>query len=182
VDRGLRRAGSRKAPGSVQRQLASRLSRLTVLFALLTGCDSAPAPTASAPQEAPVVVQAPQFAAPAPPAPPGAAKPMPLATPEADVAREVASSTQTAKGKYEVNIFTQPASAYFTVKDQVVFQVQIPKAMQIYDLTKGRKPTSHDEFMAEIIGRNGIKLPELLPDHRYVYDPKRGELMVEKPM
>jgi hypothetical protein len=165
----------------VERRHASRLSFLTLLIALLTGCDSAPAPTSSAPPEAPIVVQAPKFAEPAPPPTPGAAKPNPVATPDADVVREVASSTQTAKGKYEVNVFTQPASAYFTVKDQVVFQVQIPKAMQIYDLTKGRKPTSHEEFMAEIIGRNGIKLPELLPDHKYVYDPKQGELMVEKP-
>jgi len=152
-----------------------------LLIALFTGCDSASAPTSAAPEEPPVVVEAPKFAAPAPPAPPGGAMPKPAATPDADVVREVANSTQTAKGKYDVNLFTQPASAYFTVKDQVVFQVQIPKAMQIFDLTKGRKPTTHEEFMTEIIARNGIKLPELLLDHRYVYDPKRGELMVERP-
>jgi len=94
--------------------------------------------------------------------------------------RDQASSAQTAKGKYEVNLFTQPASAYFALKDQVVFNVQIPKAMQIFEATNNRRPKSHDEFMDRIIARNSIKLPELLLDHRYVYDAKRGELMVER--
>ena len=162
-------------PVTSQRQHASRLSFLTLAFTLLAGCDSTPATKSEAPPERPVVVQTPTFAA------PGAGKPKAAPLPEVETVREVASSAQTAKGKYEVNVFTQPASAYFTVKDRVVFQVQIPKAMRLFDFTKGRKPNSHDEFMTEIIAKNGIKLPELLPDHRYVYDPKLGELMVERP-
>ena len=41
---------------------------------------------------------------------------------------------------------------------------------------------SREEFMREIIKNGGIKLPELPRGQRYVYDPKRGELMVEKPV
>jgi hypothetical protein len=138
------------------------------------GCEPAPNAQTDAPNAAPVI-EAPAFAPPpdpnAPPAPP----------PQSDVVREKASFAQTAKGKYEVNLITQPASAYFTVKDRIVFEIQIPKAMQIFEHTKNRKPTTHDEFMDQIIARNNIKLPELMPEHRYVYDPKAGELMVERP-
>jgi hypothetical protein len=127
----------------------------------------------------PPVIEAPAFAPPPDPLAPAATQP--TEPPESDVVREKASFAQTAKGKYEVNLITQPASAYFTVKDRIVFEIQIPKAMQIFEHTKYRKPTTHDEFMDQIITRNGIKLPELMPEHRYVYDAKAGELMVERP-
>jgi len=157
---------------SVWRYRACRFTALCVIAAL--GCEPVPS-SESEVAKAPPVVEAPAFA---PPPDPNAPASLP---PESDVVRERASFAQTAKGKYEVNLITQPASAYFTVKDRIVFEIQIPKAMQIFEHTKNRKPTTHDEFMDQIIARNSIKLPELMPDHRYVYDPKAGELMVERP-
>jgi hypothetical protein len=53
--------------------------------------------------------------------------------------------------------------------------------MQLYEATNGKKPTTHEEFMEQIIRANQIVLPELPAGQRYVYDPETGELMVEKP-
>lgn len=80
-----------------------------------------------------------------------------------------------------VQMIVTPARALFRTRERVVFEVQIPHAMQLYEATNGRKPRSHDEFMQEIIGFNQIQLPELPPGQRYVYDPESGELMVERP-
>lgn len=95
--------------------------------------------------------------------------------------REQATSALTAKGKYTVDIALTPVSAYFTVKDQVVFQFQIPKALEYYELANGRKPRTYEEFQREVIEKNRIQLPELPPTHRYFYDPDTAALMVEHP-
>ena len=95
--------------------------------------------------------------------------------------REQATSALTAKGKYTVDIVTTPVSAYFTVKDQVVFQFQIPKALEYYELANGRKPRTYEEFHREVIEKNRIQLPELPPTHRYFYDPDTAALLVEHP-
>jgi hypothetical protein len=77
-----------------------------------------------------------------------------------------------------------PAAALRTresVAQQLVFDVQIPKAMQIFEGVRNRKPSSQQEFMTEIIQKNGIRLPPLPPQHRYIYVVDRGELMIESP-
>ena len=61
-----------------------------------------------------------------------------------------------------------------------VYDIAIPRAMQLFEFEKQRKPESHDEFMREIIKKNNFKLPELPPGVRYVYVPKQGQLMVER--
>jgi hypothetical protein len=50
----------------------------------------------------------------------------------------------------------------------------------MYKGLNGSNPKTHDEFMSKIIQENNIQLPELPPGDKYVYDPEKGELMVEK--
>lgn len=130
------------------------------------------------------------------PKPPSAAVPLPTerpnlpppaatrpgATPgDAPVVRAPIKADRSSLDPYQL---LSPASALRTrqsVEEQLVFEVQIPKAMQIFEGVRNRKPTSHQEFMTEIIQKNGIRLPPLPPQHRYIYDVERGELMVESP-
>jgi hypothetical protein len=74
-----------------------------------------------------------------------------------------------------------PAKAYFSVKERVVFEIQIPQAMNFFQAENGRFPNSDDEFQEKIIAANLIKLPGLPAGQRYVYDPEKSELMVERP-
>jgi hypothetical protein len=74
-----------------------------------------------------------------------------------------------------------PAKAYFSVRERVVFEIQIPEAVKLFKATNGSGPKSHEDFMAQIVDANQIHLPELPPGQRYVYDPEKEELMVERP-
>lgn len=78
-------------------------------------------------------------------------------------------------------LVSTPVKAYFLTKERIVFTIQIPKAMQLFEAEKNRKPQSHEEFMEQIIKFNAIPLPSLPPNSRYIYDPETGELMVEHP-
>jgi hypothetical protein len=73
----------------------------------------------------------------------------------------------------------QPAVSLFAFRERAVFEIQIPQAMQLFEATEGRKPTSHDEFMTRIIRENQIQLPELPEGSEYRYRPQEGELWVE---
>ena len=87
----------------------------------------------------------------------------------------VGKEGQTLKGR-DGPLLT-PVNAYFSAKQKVVFDIQIPKAMGLYEALNGHAPKSHREFMRGIV----IKLPPLPDGHRYIYDPDKGELMVERP-
>jgi len=141
------------------------------------------------------VAVAPQIAAPPSVAPPpalapaaGPASPQSAAAdpgPAPGMVREVAKPGVTGKGGYEEGILaplTTPLNTYWTAKEMAVYEIAIPRAMQLFEFEKERKPNSHEEFMREIIKKNNFKLPELPVGVRYVYDPKRGELMVERPI
>ena len=78
-------------------------------------------------------------------------------------------------------MIVQPARSLFAFEQRAVFNIQIPKAVQLFEATEGRKPRSHDEYMNKIIKANLIKLPTLPNGQKYIYDPNRGELMVQKP-
>ena len=53
--------------------------------------------------------------------------------------------------------------------------------MRIYKALHDRHgPKTHEEFMKDIIQENQIVLPAVRPGDRYLYDPAREELMVEK--
>lgn len=147
---------------------------------------SQPAP--AAPQQtqplpgAPVPAGAPVAGAPGVQIPggqiPGAA---PTAAPQPVMVQEKAQAGVSGKGNYEPGVVTTPIAAYFQTRERVIFEIQIPHAMQLYEADKGYKPKSQEEFMRDIIQVNQIKLPALPPGHKYVYDPQKGELMVEHP-
>lgn len=95
--------------------------------------------------------------------------------------REVAKEGVGEKGRnYGGGLITEPASQYWKAKERIAFNIQIPKAMQLFKLTNGSAPKSHDEFMEKIIEPGRIELPQLPPGRRYVYDPKSEKLMVER--
>jgi hypothetical protein len=161
------------------------MKRILAIAAVLVcaGCDSTVATQPKADSKAKksdaltaAEPEAPKFApkvgeavAPVPPPPP------------VEMVREVARAGVSDKGKYDPGIVTTPLTANFSLQQQMVFDMQIPRAMQIFEGLRNRKPDSHREFMSEIIGKHQIKLPSLPPEHRYVYDPERGQLMVERP-
>ena len=72
-------------------------------------------------------------------------------------------------------------AALYCVRERMVFEVQIPKAMQLFNATEGRNPKSHEEFMEKIIKEGQIHLPELWEGETYRYDPKTAELWVDPP-
>ncbi len=143
-------------------------------FALLVGCGpsepAAPAPQASAPEPA---AETPPLPPPPPPTPPPAAPQTVLKKAEMGVGE---------KGRgYGTGPVATPVAAYFAAKERIAFDIQIPSAMNLFKATEGRMPKSHQEFMEKIIKPNQIQLPKLPEGHRYVYDPKQGQLMVERP-
>ena len=130
---------------------------LGLVWITLAGCD---APKAPPPK---------QVAAPAQPAQP------------AEMVREQAKVGMTGKGQgYGGDPITEPVKQLWRVQEQVVL-LQIDKALQLFEATENRKPNSHDEFMTKIIQENAIKLPQLPAGHKYVYDPAKAELQVERP-
>jgi hypothetical protein len=75
----------------------------------------------------------------------------------------------------------QPAISLFAAKERIVFEIQIPHAVNLFQAIEGRKPKSDEEFMDKIVKANQIKLPELPKGGRYYYDPETEQLMVERP-
>jgi hypothetical protein len=73
----------------------------------------------------------------------------------------------------------QPAMVLFQTKEKMVFEVQIPQALQLFNGLEGRLPETHEEFMDKIIKFNQIKLPKLPEGQEYRYRPDKGELWVE---
>ena len=78
-------------------------------------------------------------------------------------------------------IYVTPAKTYFTAKEKIKFEIEIPHALNLFKAYEGFAPKSHDEFMEKIIKANNIVLLELPEGHKYVYDPMLETLMVEKP-
>lgn len=145
----------------------------------------APAPKAPAP---PLPVQA----APArvvPPSQPVVTQPLARPVPQspaggvpADVVREKAKAGMGKKGQgYGGNMIAVPITTYFITRDRLAFEAQVPHAMKLFRATHGYYPRTQKEFMEKIIKPGNIPLPVLPRDHRYYYDPEKGELMVERP-
>ncbi|MCU0963169.1 MAG: hypothetical protein MUF48_24005 [Pirellulaceae bacterium] len=172
-----------------------------VLACCLTGCEDTPAGSDASAQSAakarsltPPPPPPLESAAAAPPVAPAADDTSmsqnttaPDAVPATDTTRVPAAVGVGIRGRKLddpklVQMIVTPARALFRTRERVVFEVQIPHALQLYEATNGTKPKSHDEFMQQIVQFNQIQLPELPPGQRYVYDPETGELMVEKPM
>ncbi len=152
-----------------------------VVIAMLVaaGCgsesDSKPAqPAASAPPPAarrppplpPVVANNP---------PSGPTTPAPPPSEPANVVREKAVVGVGKKGQgYGGGLVTTPIAVYFKAPQMMVFNIQIPKAMNDFRGVNGYFPRSEKEFFEKIIKENEIHLPELPPGSRYVYDPKKA--------
>jgi hypothetical protein len=76
-------------------------------------------------------------------------------------------------------LIAQPALTLFQTKEKVVFEIQIPQAMEIYRATDGEYPATHEDFMAKIIKANKIQLPKLPAGQEYRYRPEEHQLWVE---
>lgn len=83
---------------------------------------------------------------------------------------------------YGGGIITEPVHQYFVAKERIAFEIQLPEAIKLYKaLHDDKGPRTHEEFMKEIVEAGAVTLPQLPEGHRYVYDPKTEELMVERP-
>lgn len=79
-------------------------------------------------------------------------------------------------------IIVEPARVYFAAKERILFEDQIPKQVQLDKLQNNDKvPQTWDEFKARILDPCQIRLPELPPNQRYIWDPKEELLKVERP-
>ncbi len=153
-----------------------RRALLLMTLAVLAGCDQSGSNTAEQPRTGP----------PQPPQPPAAPT---ASTPEQQEDKTERVKAEVGVGKKGrrlekdglVRLMTVPALAYFRTEQRVVFEIKIPHALNLYKALHGSAPETEEAFMKEIIKANNIELPELPAGHRYVYDPERGELMVERP-
>jgi hypothetical protein len=85
------------------------------------------------------------------------------------------------KGKdYGGGPITEPIRQRFRIEYDVQLKL-VTHALQLYNAEHGRYPATHEEFMKDIVEANAIRLPDLPPGQRYVYDPKTHTLMVERP-
>jgi len=151
------------------------------LIGFSLGCDAATAPPAERRGVNPGAFGIAMDEAPPPP-PVTTALPPPPAPP-AEPVREKAQAGVGIKGRslQGGGYLSATFAAKFQIEQKLVFD-QITHAMNLYEAEHGEKPKSHEEFMDKIIGFNQIKLPKLPDGDRYVYDPERGELMVEHPV
>lgn len=174
---------------------------MIVLAALTTtlGCES-PAPPANQASEMTQPPPEPEAAAEAPA--PAAAEPkapspdggQPAAEPAADGAADPAAEApaegeELKKAEPGVGVkgkdyggpgfVTTPIETMFKVEDRIAFEIQIPKAMDLYKADHNNKgPKTHEEFMNVIIKEHAVQLPELPPGNVYWYDAKTEQLMV----
>jgi hypothetical protein len=179
------------------------LVSIGLLLLLVVGCsDSTPQNTAPTPTTTstttPAASQAetPKHAAPAAPPPEAfaevekkpAAPPKvetgPVSpTPRPGMTIEKADVGSGEKGHYDKGIITTPVSTYFRAQERITFYIQLPEFLRAYKFEHDFKgPKTNEEYMKEIIKKNNVRLPDLPPGHRYIYDPKEEQLMVEKPI
>jgi hypothetical protein len=121
-----------------------------------------------------------------------AARPTAPAAPQAPPSPAAAANTERVRAEKGVGIkgrsldqyegaVVTPAKAFFSTKERIAFEIEVPKALQLYEASSGESPKTNQEFMDNVIKANQIKLPMLPPGHKYVYDPETKQLMVERP-
>ncbi len=145
-------------------------------MAVIAGCrGEPPAPVEPVEPPADAAVQ-PALPLPPPPPPP---PPSPSAAGKApEPIRRAATVGVGKRGRgYGGGLVTTPIATYFSMRQRVVFDIQIASAMKMYRATHEHFPKSHEKFMEEIIKANSIRLPELRSGDRYVYDPKKAATM-----
>jgi hypothetical protein len=151
------------------------LSTLTVACVVLAGCEDADdlppaAATATAPAAQPAAAQP---VATTPTTPDPASQP--------PVERQKAEVGVGRKGQgYGGGIITEPLHQYFAGKDRITFEIQIPEGMKLFQAEHNRYPKDMAEFKRAILEPASIRLPDLYPGDKYVYDAETHELMVER--
>lgn len=84
------------------------------------------------------------------------------------------------KGKdYGEGPLATPLSLRWRIPDKVVL-LYVQHALELYNGLEGHYPATHEEFMEKVVKANMLKLPDLPPGQRYIYDPETHELMVER--
>jgi hypothetical protein len=156
---------------------------LFVLASFLVGCQPQQAKPPAAP---PVIkiVEAPPVVQPAPPEAAAGTTPLPMPpTPTEQVKADVGVGIKgRALDEHEGMVVT-PVKGLFAAKEMIAFEIMVPQALALYAATEGDYPKSHKEFWDKVIVPNQLEsqLPELPEGHRYIYDPVKRELMVERP-
>jgi hypothetical protein len=117
-----------------------------------------------------------QPSTPKPAPPPAPAPPVPTVTERVKATGE----TVGVKGKeYGGGIITEPLAQRWRMQDRIIMQ-HVDYALKLYQADQGRYPATHEEFMEKIVRGNNLKLPDLPPGQRYLYDVETHELMVER--
>lgn len=136
---------------------------------LLTGCGGGE-PSVQGEEDS-TATSTPPAASPSPPPAPT----LPPASPEST--REPAKVGVGIKGQgYGPGPVATPIRAMFRTKEMLAFTM-IKQPMDFYQIEHGYFPKTQEEFMKEIIEKNRIKLPELPPGKRYVYDVEKAASM-----
>ena len=139
---------------------------------LLLGCGGDTRPSVPSPQASDVPPPPP------PPAPVDASPAEQAAVAEGETARPAEVGVGRKGHGYGTGPIATPLAARWRAAERLIFDAQIPHAMNLFKATNGRAPASHDEFMREIIKFNQINLPELREGEHYQYDPETEQLMV----
>jgi hypothetical protein len=155
------------------------LLALSLGVLLSNGCGESPRP--AAPKQQPAsTVSAPPTISPPPTvaAPPATPAPRTATTPP-NVERREAKAKERGYGP---GVIATPIESLFAFRENAVFKIQIPDAMNKFKGIEGRAPKDNDEFMEKIIKANMIRLPkEMLQEgERFMYDPKTEKVMIEK--
>jgi hypothetical protein len=184
---------------------AAFLPLALLLSIIFVGCEP-PQPAASSANGPPPPPPPPGAA---PPPPPPAAAPLPvetkagvfagsvddLAAPAGNPQQPAASSdgeTERVKAQAGVGIkgrsldeyegvVVTPVKSYFAAKEPVVFEIQFPSQYRLYKAMEDSVPKDFDDLKAKVLDPYQIRLPELPPGHRYIWDAATEQLMVERP-
>ncbi len=98
-------------------------------------------------------------------------------SPQPEVRRATGNVTGTGQ-ELGNNPVSLSIKTYFTGREKITFDIQIPGAMRLYVAENEHPPRTAQEFCSKILVPNQIPLPDLPPNDRYQYDPTTGELNV----
>lgn len=175
----------------MKRSVAVLLPTL-LLVIVLSGCD----------QPAPVAGPAPPAGPPGPPPAPPETKvgvyagglddlaarpsaPAPPPPPQTEIVK--AEAGVGAKGQSLANVeglVVTPVKLFFLGPQKVFFEIEFPANYKTWEASAERTPKDFDELKAQFLEPLGLtkKLPVLPAGHKYVWDPEKKELGVERPV
>jgi len=80
----------------------------------------------------------------------------------------------------EQGLLVTPVKAFFAAKERIAFEQAFYGQYRLYRATEDA-PKDYDELKAKVLDPYMIKLPQLPPGHKYVWDAGTEELQVERP-